>query len=71
MTDFTAFDRRDVLATLCIAAGALPASAGAQNRSRRPRAERAPDIVYAERAEAMRFADDLAARNVCAEEVSW
>ena len=58
-------DRRRAIATLFIAAGALPTSAGAQNRPRRRRTaatEPAAEQFYADRPDAMRFADDMAAR---------
>ena len=45
-----------------IAAGASPRSATAQNRSKRRASANEPDELYALRDDAMRFADDLAAR---------
>ena len=55
-------NRRHLLATLCAAAGAVSTPSIAQNRARRARSEPAPETYYAERADAMRFADDVAAR---------
>ena len=55
-------NRRHLLATLCAAAGAVSTPSIAQNRARRARSEPAPETYYAERADAMRFADDMAAR---------
>ena len=56
-------DRRRLIATLCIAAGALSTGANAQNRSQnRRRAANPPEQRYADRPDAMRFADDMAAR---------
>ena len=55
-------NRRHLLATLCVAAGAVSTPSIAQNRARRARSEPAPETYYAERADAMRFADDMAAR---------
>ncbi len=56
-------DRRRLLATLCIAAGTLSTGAQAQNRPRQSRRAAAPpDRLYADRRDAMRFADDMAAR---------
>ena len=56
-------DRRRLIATLCIAASAVSAPAIAQNRSKTQRRGTPPaDQSYAERADAMRFADDVAAR---------
>lgn len=55
-------NRRHLLATLCAAAGAVSTPSIAQNRARRARSEPAPETYYAERSDAMRFADDMAAR---------
>ena len=56
------FDRRRLLATICIAAGALPVSAAAQNGPKRRRLPEAAPSSYASRPDALRWAEDMAAR---------
>jgi membrane-bound lytic murein transglycosylase B len=56
------FDRRRVLAALCLAAGGAATPALAQSTARKTRREPAPERYYADRADAMRLADDIAAR---------
>ena len=55
-------DRRRLLATLCIAAGAVPASATSQNSQKRRRPADAVPLTYATRPEALRWAEDVATR---------